>query len=368
VRVLFIGPLPEPITGQALACQIFLDELVKHHSVDVMNINKKELRQGVSSLARIVQVARMVANVWCKRNSAAVTYFTPSESFAGNLRDLLIYLLFFKRLSSMVVHLNGGAGMREIMLKKHPLRGLNEFFLRRIGAVVVLGDRLVPIYANAVARERIHIVPNCAEDHLFSDLASINRKFRDVTPLRFLFLSNLIPGKGHEELVDAFHGLDDRVRESIVIDIAGDFQSEREKRDFLQKVAGVSQIRYHGTVRGSRRKELFHNAHVFCLPTYYPYEGQPLSILEAYASGCAVITTDHSGIRDVFAHEANGFEVAKRSSTDLAAAIRRAIGSPGTLHAIAATNFRTAELKYRTSTYNANMLRVIESVGTASSL
>jgi glycosyltransferase involved in cell wall biosynthesis len=63
---------------------------------------------------------------------------------------------------------------------------------------------------------------------------------------------------------------------------------------------------YHGDssaciiVDGPGKKNLFSEAHIFCLPTYYPYEGQPIAILEAFASGCVVITTNHSGISDFF--------------------------------------------------------------------
>jgi len=369
MRVLFLGPLPDPITGQSLACQVFLDELIKHHHVDVVNMTKRGFKQGVSSFTRILEVVRILLQTWRKSASADVIYFTVSESYAGNAKDLLIYLLCFKRLPRMVIHLHGGAGIRRFMLSKRSvLRRVNEMFLRRVGGAIVLGPRHVDVFRNALPMERIHVVPNFADEALFADTESIERKFHATTPLRILFLSNLLPGKGHLELLDAFFAIDEGARRSIVIDFAGAFESDEQERVFLGRINDVPQIRYHGTVRGEQRRGLFHQAHVFCLPTYYPYEGQPLSILEAYASGCAVITTDHSGIRDVFAPEANGFEVAKRSSTDLAAAIERAIASPGTLHAMATTNVRTAELKYRTSTYNANMLRVIESVGTASSL
>ena len=65
---------------------------------------------------------------------------------------------------------------------------------------------------------------------------------------------------------------------------------------------------------GEKKRRLFAEAHVFCLPTYYSYyEGQPISILEAYASGCVVITTDHGGICDIFKDKINGFRVEKRS-------------------------------------------------------
>jgi glycosyltransferase involved in cell wall biosynthesis len=365
MRILFIGPLPEPITGQALACQVFLDELSRHHRVEVVDLKKKKYRQGITSLSRIREVLGIVFDTWRKQRSAELIYFTPSESFAGNAKDLLIYLSCFRRLPRMIIHLHGGAGMREILLAPHPLRRLNEFFLRRIGAAIVLGERLADTYGRVLPRARIHIVPNFAEDCLFTDPASIDRKFAATQPLRLLYLSNLLPGKGYVELLDAFFMLDADLRASVVLDVAGGFESEEQRQAFLRRIEGVPQIRYHGTVRGQPRKELFHQAHVFCLPTYYPYEGQPLSILEAYASGCAVITTDHSGIFDTFVPEVNGIEVAKRSAADLAAAIRRAARNPDRLHEMALTNLRTAESRYRPSTYNAAMIRVVDSLAAA---
>ena len=43
------------------------------------------------------------------------------------------------------------------------------------------------------------------------------------------------------------------------------------------------------------------------MPTYYSNEGQPISILEAYVNGCAVITTENTGgIKDIFKDSVNG--------------------------------------------------------------
>ena len=293
-------------------------------------------------------------------------YLTISESLAGNLKDLLIYSICFRRLRHMVVHLLGGANMRRLMRGDRPvLSRVNSFFLRRIGAVVVEGETQVEIFRGAVPRDRIHVVPNFAEDALFSSNERIDAKFRCTNPLRVLFLSNLLPGKGHEELVAAFLSLDAATQSSIEIDLAGGFETGDQETRFLVRLAGVHRVRYHGTVAGERKRGLFDRAHVFCLPTYYPYEGQPLSILEAYASGCAVITTDHSGIRDVFRDEVNGFEVAKRSVADLKRTLEKAVAQPESLSRMARANLQAALEKHRASDYQRALSKVIEDVAAA---
>jgi glycosyltransferase involved in cell wall biosynthesis len=118
-------------------------------------------------------------------------------------------------------------------------------------------------------------------------------------------------------------------------------------------------VRYHGVVHGELKRRLFAEAHVFCLPTYYPYEGQPISILEAYASGCAVITTDHSGIFDIFTAGANGLAVAKQSVASLRAALEQALAEPQTLHRMARANHELALRSYRTTRYADELIAII---------
>lgn len=366
MKVLFIGPLPEPVTGQSLACQVFLDALRLHHEVDVVDINKKALKAGVSSLGRVREVLSFVWQVWRRHGDADVIYFTTSESVAGNLKDLLIYLVCLPRLSRMVIHLHGGAGMRFLMSSRHPvLWRMNNFFLARLGGVIVLGARHVPIFSGTVKRDRIHIVANFASDDLFRGADEIGAKHAQGGGLRLLFLSNLLPGKGHVELAAAVAELTAAGQGDFALDMAGSFESDEERDAFLEGVKALPQIRYHGPVRGAQKQALFASAHIFCLPTYYPYEGQPISILEAYASGCAVMTTDHSGIFDTFTPGLNGYAVEKGSPSSIAEAIRSALADPGQIARFAIQNRDAAERLYRVETYNRNLLGIIQSVGSA---
>ena len=85
-----------------------------------------------------------------------------------------------------------------------------------------------------------------------------------------------------------------------------------------------------------------------------------MSILEAYASGCAVITTDHGGIRDIFKDGVNGFEVQKKSSKSIKLVIEKIIDNIDQLLPIALSNRKTAHNKYRKSNHITSMLAIIE--------
>ncbi len=72
----------------------------------------------------------------------------------------------------------------------------------------------------------------------------------------------------------------------------------------------------------------FGQAQIVCLPTSYG-EGLPKSLLEAAASGCAIVTTDIPGCREIVQQGATGWLVPKQDVRALANALRQAIEQPG---------------------------------------
>lgn len=65
------------------------------------------------------------------------------------------------------------------------------------------------------------------------------------------------------------------------------------------------------------------SAHVVCLPSYR--EGLPKALLEAAASGRAIVATDVPGCREIARHDENALLVPPRSGEALAEAIRRLV-------------------------------------------
>jgi glycosyltransferase involved in cell wall biosynthesis len=357
MKILFIGPLPDPITGHSLACKIFLEELIKHHQVEVVNLSKDSFKEGMY-FKRIIEVVKILQEVWRKKKNVDVVYLTISQSFAGNIKDLFIYLICFRMLSKMYIHLHGGSLKKFMFDKSRLLFCVNKFFISRLGAVIVLGATHVNVFTGLISSEKIHIVPNFSEDYLFTTEAEIINKFEDTQPLRILFLSNFIQGKGFDEIINAYMDLSEDLKKRVIIDFAGAFESDTQRMTFLSRIYRFAQIHYHGIVEGDKKKDLLSCAHIFCLPTCL-YEGQPISILEAYASGCVVITTAQGGIPDVFRDNVNGIEVEVKSIKSLKQALEQCILSSHKLMSIAMLNFNTALQKYRMSNHNSSLIGII---------
>lgn len=358
MKVLFIGPLPNPITGHSLACKVFLEEIRKHHEVDVINLSKNSFKTGINSLYRILEILRIIWTVWQKQKKTDLIYLTISESYAGNIKDIFIYLVCFKKLSHMFIHLHGGGLKKLIFDKSKLLFKINQYFIGHLGGVIVLGPTHVNIFTEFISEKKIHIVPNFAKDYLFATETEVIDKFKNTSPLRILFLSNFIPEKGFDIILNVFLNLSETLQKQVMIDFAGAFDSDGKRMQFINQIEGFSQIYYHGVVEGSAKKHLLSCAHIFCLPTTLD-EGQPISILEAYAAGCVVVTTEKGGIKDIFQDKTNGFTIKTRSMESLKEVLEHCIHSREHLMSIAMTNFKLAREKYRVSHYNASLMKII---------
>lgn len=357
MKILFAVALPPPISGQSLSSKAVLDAISPKCRVAVVNLSKRALQPGVDSFGRVVEVMRIFWNLLLKQRGVSRVYFTISESRSGNLKDIVIYVLCFWHLDHMIIHLQGGAGLRRLLAESGWLASLNRFFYRRLAGVIVEGPTQAKMFMDSVRPDRLHVVKNFAAADLFMAPAQIREKFEKGGPIQLLFLSNLIRGKGHVELLSAFRSLGSR-NMAYTLNFAGGFESSEEQQRFLVDIRDCPNVKYHGIVSGESKRSLLASAHLFCLPTYYPYEGQPLSILEAYASGCVVVTTLHSGIPDVFS-DRNGYVVKERSPESIAEVLLRVVDGYEGLVQVALANNEVASREFTSSRFIDNVSQVI---------
>lgn len=353
MKILFIAPIPPPINGQSKASKVLLDKLLYDgQDVTVVNLSKSSLKNGFNSLKRVLDIIYVLVEIWKKRKNNDRIYLSLAESFFGNLRDLFIYGICYKSRHKLFIHMLGGAGMKKILEGKGFQKKINSFFINDIAGVIVEGSVNFEVFSKAICKKKIHIIPNFAEDFLFVNDEEIKAKFSDKQSIQILYLSNLIPGKGYDELADAYIELEEASKKQVNIVFVGGFESKKSENEFLAKIKIHDGLNYIGKfIDGEKKRELYCQSQVFCLPTYYPFEGQPISILEAYATGCVVVTSNHSGIPFIFSDKVNGFMVKKKSILSIKKAIEDVLGNKKQLEDIAFNNRNEALEKYRTAIY-----------------
>jgi glycosyltransferase involved in cell wall biosynthesis len=309
MKILFIAPLPPPINGHSLVCQVLYDGLKTENSMAIVDLKKQGLKDGKISWNRLTEIFRVFVETWKKRKNADVVYLTISESLAGNLKDLLLYIICYSLLPKFYIHLHGGSIKKLLFDRFFLLFAINRFFIQKMGGVIISGKSHLEIFEGYVKSEKIHTIPNFAPSYMFISDSDFERKFKNLPEkINILFLSNMIPQKGYLLLLEAFQKLEKETKVKFILNFAGRFDSKEESDFFHHSIKCETEIHYHGVVSDDKKKELFQSAHIFILPTMF-FEGQPVSILEGYASGCVVLTTSQSGILDVFENKTNGFEM-----------------------------------------------------------
>jgi glycosyltransferase involved in cell wall biosynthesis len=96
---------------------------------------------------------------------------------------------------------------------------------------------------------------------------------------------------------------------SLRLNVAGTFVNPEEKEEFDRLLArnelkGV--VQYFGFVSGQQKTNLLRQADLFCFPTYYENENQPVNLIEAMAFGLPILTTRWRSLPELFAPDYPG--------------------------------------------------------------
>ena len=95
-------PLPPPITGQSLACRSFLDALITapDFEVDVIDTMKGTLGSRLPGPAHVLRTLRSAWRARRLGSTADVIYMNASQSVPGNLKDLILFWIMGREVTS----------------------------------------------------------------------------------------------------------------------------------------------------------------------------------------------------------------------------------------------------------------------------
>jgi glycosyltransferase involved in cell wall biosynthesis len=182
----------------------------------------------------------------------------------------------------------------------------------------------VPASKRAVVHNTVDEEVRCSKVEV---QAKIKQKMgREV--FRILFLSNMVPSKGYADVIKAVDQLQSRQPQiPLHLDLVGDWPDETGRdrlEDRLLEDGLTDHVTVHGrVVEREKVRTFFLNADAFVLPTYYPNEAQPFSIIEAMNAGTPIIATPHASIPEYVTDDHNGYLVSQRAPSEIAQAIER---------------------------------------------
>jgi glycosyltransferase involved in cell wall biosynthesis len=330
--IIILGRFPPPLDGQAMATRRLAELVDERHNAARVNVSAPEEDQAVARVrlrpGRVLHYLGTRGRVnrqLMEHPYAPVLWPSVSPALLGHLRDRLTVLpaLRGKRAVYAVVH----RGDFHELFERALTRASAKAMIARLAGVVFLTEHLADRCAPWIPGHKRFVIPNTIEEAICCTDEEVAAKYNRRTgnePLRVLFLSNMIASKGFMDLLAAVKLL--RARGvPVLADFAGRWEDEAGRRDFdayvrQHDLGGV--VTHHGGVSDRRRiRALYLAADAFVLPTYYPTEAQPLTIIEAMNAGTPIVATPHAGIPEMVDDGREGLLVAPRNPEAIARAL-----------------------------------------------
>jgi len=218
--------------------------------------------------------------------------------------------------------------------KKGPFRSAAKLAFERASAATACSDDLATRALALGARERPEVIPYGVDADEFHPEPSKGQTLRrtlgiDDDTIVILAVGRLVTKKGFEYLLDAAAKLnrpDRKVRKfgkfAIVIAGKGDLGSELERRAEALRVHDDTNVALVGNVDRARLPAYFAMADIVAVPSVRDaagnVDGLPNVLLEAMASGRAIVASDVAGIPQAIRDGRDGLLVPEKDPEALA--------------------------------------------------
>lgn len=353
MKLLVFAQTPPPVHGQSLMVRTLLAglpavapdvELVPVNprlSRDAADIGRWRPGKVLALLAACLRAFRLRL-----RHGPMLLYYVPAPAKRGALyRDWLVMLLCRPFCSGLVLHWHAvGLGAWLATRATAPERLITRALLGRADLALVLAPSLADD-ARSLEPRRVAVVANGIADPLGGKTSTtaaaataLARQTRAPrAPLEILFLGLGSPEKGLVATLDALELAHAREPGAYRLTFAGGFANATDADAFRARAAalGPGVVRHVGFADETQKHARLAGADLFCLPTRYPHEGQPLALIEALAHDLPVVTTRWRAIPDLLpADSAHVWFVDPGEPATIADAFRaaRRNGRPGGAH------------------------------------
>ncbi len=301
MKLLVFAHRPPPLHGQSAMVATLVDGLAGDREVELLHVDARVSHSGDEiGTWRIAKPARLLAacfRAWRlrSRHGPAVLYYVPAPGKRIALyRDLAVMLLCRPFFPKLILHWHASGLGAWLSSEANWLeRRLAQAALGRADLAIVLAPELEPD-ARRLLPKAVRVVPNCVADP--GEPPERSPRPADA-PGTVLFLGLCTREKGLFDALEAVALANSAGRRCRLV-VAGGFPKPAEAEEFRVRSErlGSHIAEYVGFADEDRKRELFRSADVFCFPTSYPHEAQPLTIMEALAHDLPIVASNWRSI------------------------------------------------------------------------
>lgn len=367
-RLIVICHMPPPVHGASIVGGIVAHSELLRARFDC-TIIPIQMNNGLDSV-RLFSFSKVTASlrlygrlIWAlltKRPDAV--YITVALNGFAAIRDAGIVLLCRMSGVQRILHVH----MRGLRPRYESSARYRLLYRLIFGGAQVIhsSQRLYADVAPVVPPEKFHVLAYGAPDpsRLSSATAKIASEAPEATAFvpDILFMSNLYIDKGPLDLLEVSRRLHTQGIAHRVIFVGGKADAAVDEA-LARAIAedGSGRIDLRGAIYGAQKDALLHSVQIFAFPSYYHFECQPLSVIEAMSHGLAIVASDIAGIPDLIRDGEDGFLIPARDPDALVSGLRKLLLDRGLRERLG----RSARERYETLfTLQAFEQRLVETI------
>jgi len=356
MKLLIFAHTPPPHHGQSYMVQLMLagfgggrrararsrraDVPGDEHGIECYHVNARLSRKlediGDLRLRKLILLLLYCLEaIWCRfRYGVRTLYYIPAPGKRSALyRDWMVMLICRPFFQHVILHWHaaGLAKWLELVMTMR-WRSLTYRLMKQVDLSIVL-SKYNRADAEKLFSRRIRVVSNGIPDPCpgFADEVLPRRKARfevrrkllsrqQPDPLelgqagaephvvRVLYLAHCTRQKGLFDALTAMAIANERLAQrrapvSLRLIVAGGFVTDEEQAEFKQALSNPAltrMVQYLGFISGDEKHRQLREADLFCFPTYYENENQPVNLIEAMAFGLPILTTRWRSLPELF--------------------------------------------------------------------
>ena len=209
---------------------------------------------------------------------------------------------------------------KEYVGRVNVLRKIQTWVAKGAQGIIVPSNYLKSVVQKwGVSADLLSVVNNAFTpyQHVLSK-NELRLKYNFRQGIHIISIGRLVPWKGFVELIQVVDSLKDHIS-NLVLHIVGSGPDEKVLKKICSERGLSEHVIFEGRCEHNVTQELLRASDIFVLNT--GYEGLSHTILEAFAAGTPVITTNVGGNPELVEHKHNGILVPYQNSDALQSAI-----------------------------------------------